>query len=261
VSSVFTAHGLSLFDSIPIKQARDILSGKLITITPRQLALKYGEDAYLFVFQFGSVVFVNVPEAVVREELDKLRGKIENVLPLTSTETYVIHSGSQTNHVDFEYVELKKATVDHMRLVARSVGQSAALETFEIRAERMLSDAYSLINNLATRGRLPLWSKGLLKTIGTITATRQNIISNLAVLDSPDEVWDSKELEKLYRELQQNFDIDTRFRSLDRKLTLLQDNLEILADLATSRKTNFLETLIVLLIVLEIALAVFGLNR
>lgn len=260
-TSVYTAHALSLFDYLPIKQARDILSGKLLSITPRQMALRYGEDSYLFVFQFGSVVFVNVPEAVAREELDKLRAKIEGVLPLTSTETYVIHGGSQTNHVDFEYVELKKASVDHIRLVAHSVGQSAALETFEVRAEKMLQDTYSLLSNLAATGRLPVYTKRLLKTIGTITATRQNIISNLAVLDTPDETWESKELDKIYRELQQNFDIDTRFRSLDRKLTLLQDNIEILVDLATSRKTNFLETLIVLLIVLEIALAFLGLNR
>jgi len=261
VSSVYTAHALSQFDYLPIKQARDILSGKLLSITPRQLALRYGEDAYLFVFQFGSVVFFNVPEAVVREELDKLRAKIDSPLPLTSTETYVIHTGSQTNHVDFEYVELKKATLEHIRLVAYSVGQSAALETFEMRAEKMLSDTYSLLGNLASTGRLPIYTKRLLKTIGTITATRQNIISNLAVLDAPDEIWESKELEKLHRELQQNFDIDTRFRSLDRKLTLLQDNIEILVDLATSRQTNFLETLIVLLSVVEIALALFGLNR
>lgn len=261
MQTVYTAQAQSFLDFLPIKQARELLSGKLLSASPRQLALRYGEDGYLFVFRFGSVVSVNIPEQIAREEIDKLRTKIEGVLPLTATETYLIHGGADANRVDFEYVELKKATIEHLRLIAHSVGQSAALETFETRAEKMLSDTYSLLNNLATRGRLPIRSANLLKTIGTITATRQNIISNLAVLDAPDETWESKELERLHRDLQQNFDIDTRFRSLDRKLTLLQDNIEILSDLATSRKTNLLETLIVLLIVLELILAVSGLNR
>jgi uncharacterized Rmd1/YagE family protein len=137
------------------------------------------------------------------------------------------------------------------------LGQSAGLEYFENKADSMLSDTAVLIEDLARRGRLPLSNRHLLRVIGSTASTRQNILSNLAILDPPAETWKSKELEKLYRELHQNFDLEIRFRSLDRKLSLLQDNIEIIVDLASSQKNTFLEALIVLLIVLEIILATF----
>ena len=120
----------------------------------------------------------------------------------------------------------------------------------------MLYDTSNFMQDLSRRGTVPLHTKELVKIIGSTAATRQNIISNVAILDPPEETWKSKELEKMFRELQSNFDIDIRFRTLDRKLTLSQDNIEILADLTASRRTTLLEALVVILIVMEIALAV-----
>ncbi len=91
--------------------------------------------------------------------------------------------------------------------------------------------------------------------IGSTATTRQKIVSNLAILDPPDETWKSKEFELFFRELQQNFDIEVRFRTLDRKLSLIQDNIELLADLLSTRKSHILETLVILLIAVEIIIA------
>jgi uncharacterized Rmd1/YagE family protein len=113
----------------------------------------------------------------------------------------------------------------------------------------------SVFMSRLARGGLAFQTKKILETIGSTAGTRQYIISNLAILDPPDEAWKSKELERLFRELQNNFDIEVRFRALDRKLSLVQSNLELLADLIETRRTNMLELLIVILIVIEIVLA------
>ena len=62
-------------------------------------------------------------------------------------------------------------------------------------------------------------------------------------------------MQLLFKEAQQCFDIDVRFRALDRKLALVQDNIEILANLVSSRRANILELLIIALIALELVLA------
>ena len=77
----------------------------------------------------------------------------------------------------------------------------------------------------------------------------------MAILDPPDETWKSKELEEIFKELQANFDIEIRFRTLDRKLSLIQDNIEILADFTSNRRTAILEASVVFLIFFEIVLA------
>lgn len=248
---------INLYDSINIKSARALVSGTVVDTSPQEMVVQYAEDQFLFIYRFGCLVFFNMPEAKIESETRALKTAMGPGVDLPTTETYQVMIGS-TNKVEFEYVELKKIFIDSLRLVAVTVGQSAALEYFEIRAERMLHDMSGEMKRFSQSGRVPLYTKKLLRFIGSTASARQHIISNLAILDPPEETWKSKELEKLHKELQQNFDIDTRFKVLDRKLTLVQDNIEILADLTSKSRTNLLEGLIVVLIVLELVLALLS---
>ncbi len=249
---------INLYDSIPIKVVRSQLSGKVVNSTTQELHLQYGENSYLFVFRFGCMVFFNMTNEEVDREMNKVKSALGSGVPNPTNETYQVNVGDFPLKVEFEYVELKKLTLENLRLIAMTVGQSAALEYFEISADRMLYDTTSFMQNLAQMGRVPFQSKRLLKIIGSTAATRQHVISNVSILDPPEETWKSKELEKFYKDLQGNFDIEVRFRTLDRKLTLIQDNIEILADLTSSRRMALLEFSIVLLIILEIALALLA---
>lgn len=252
----YTIQAVNLFDSINIKGIRSLLSGKVIDSSPQEMQLQYGDNSYLFVYRFGCLVFFNMTNAEIERETEKLKAALGGGIAQPTTETYQVNVGEFPLKVEFEYVELKKLTLENLRLIAVTLGQSAALEYFEIIADRMLYETSMFMQDLAKGGVVPFQTKKLLKIIGTTASARQNIISNLAILDPPDETWKSKELEKFFKELQGNFDIEVRFRTLDRKLSLIQNNIELLADLMETRKTNLLEALIVMLIVLEIVLAV-----
>lgn len=246
---------INLYDSINIKTIRPAISGKIVDTTPQELHAQYGENSFLFIYRFGCIVFYNMPSELVDKELAKIKEILGPGLTDPTSETYQVNIGDFNTRVEFEYVEMKKATLDQLKFIAVTVGQSAALEYFELQSDRMLSDTANLLQNMARWGMVPMQNKSLIKIIGSTAALRQHIVSNLSILDPPEETWKSKELEKFFRELQGNFDIDVRFRTLDRKLTLVQDNIEILTDLTASRRSNFLEALIVALIVLEIVLA------
>jgi len=256
-SAEYTIQAFNLFYSIHIKGIRSLLAGKVVSHSVQEMALQYGENSYLFVFRFGCLVFYNMPAEIQERETEKLTAALSGKLPYTTTETYFVRPSESGTRVEFEYIELKKLSLESLRLLAMTLGQSAALEFFELSSDRMLYETSSFMKDLAKNGAVPLRTKKVLQIIGSTASTRQTIISNLSILDPPDETWKSKELEKLHKEVQQNFDIETRFRTLDRKLILIQDNIEILADLIESRKSNLLEALIVLLIVLEILLALF----
>lgn len=249
----------NLFDAIHIKRVRSLLAGKVVDSSPQELKLQYGDNSYLFVYPFGSVVFFNMAQPIVDQEIKKLREELGPGIDTPTHETYQVNVAEATAlRVEFEFVELKKLTIDHLRIIAMTVGQSAALEYFELKADGTLSQTMNLMQDLGRTGRVPLQPRRLLKIIGSIASTRQNILSNLAILDPPDEAWKSKELEKLHKELQQNFDLEVRFRTIDRKLTLIQDNIEILANLTNTRRATMLETAIVILIVFEIVLALIA---
>ena len=248
-------HAINLYDSINIKSIRPAISGKVLETNPQEMHAQYGDNSFLFVYRFGCIVFYNMAKDLIEAELSKIKSILGPGLKDPTSETYQVNIGDTQTHVEFEYVEMKKATIDQLKFIAVTVGQSAALEYFELQSERMLSETSNLLQNMARWGMVPLQNKSLIKIIGSTAAVRQHIVSNLSILDPPEETWKSKELERFFRELQNNFDIDVRFRTLDRKLTLVQDNIEILTDLTASRRSNFLEALIVALIVIEIGLA------
>jgi len=246
---------INLYDSIHIKRIRSLLSGKVVFSSPQEIVFEYSETRYLFVFRFGSIVFFGFSSEEIEQEINRLKEALGPCVSNPTTETYQVVIGETGHRVEFEYVEIKKPGIDQLRLIAVSVAQSAGVEYFELMTERLLFETSQLMEKLSRVGSVPLQTRPLLKIIGSIAATRQNIISNLSILDPPEETWKSKELEKLHRELQSNFDIDVRFKTLDRKMSLIQDNLEILSGLVTSRRSTLLETMIVCLIVLEIILA------
>lgn len=248
---------VNVYDTINIKALRSVFSGKIVNTGPGELDIQYGENSFGFIFRFGCIVFFNLSGEEIAGELAKIKSALGEGLPFPTSESYQINVSDSPTNVEFEYVDLKKLSLDALRLVALTLGQSAALEYFEIRADRMLADTSSFMENIAQTGIVPLYSKKLLRIIGSTASARHQIISNVAVLDPPDETWKSKELEKLHRDIQQNFDIDIRFRTLDRKITLVQDNIEIIVDLTASRRATLLEAMIVLLIVFEIAMALF----
>jgi len=258
MSTLFTMQAINLYDSIHIKSVRSLLAGKVVYSSPQELVLQYSETSFLFVYRFGSIVFFGLSNEEIDREISKLKASLGSGVSSPTSETYQLVLGETGNRVEFEYVELKKLTIEQLRLAAVSVAQSAGVEYFELMTDRLLFETSRLMEKLSKLGSVPLQTRPILKIIGSIAATRQNIISNLSILDPPEETWKSKELEKLHRELQANFDIDIRFKTLDRKLTLIQDNLEILSGLVASRRSTLLETMIVCLIILEIGLALWN---
>ena len=254
MSATYLLQAYNLYHSIAIKSVRAVLNGRIIDSSPSELQIQYGDDSYLFVYRFGALVFFNMSQEQIDEEMGKIQSVLGPTVVNTTTETFQIQIGTQ-DRFDFDFVELRKLTPQSLSMVALTVGQSAALETYEINSDSMLRDSANFMQRLEKIGSVPLSAKVLLKFIGSAASTRQSIVSNLAILDPPEETWRSHDMQKLFKEAQQCFDIDVRFRALDRKLTLVQDNIEILANLVSSRRANILEVLIIALIALELILA------
>lgn len=253
---IFHIDAYNLFDSLPIKDARALYPERLIAATPVELAVALTDASFMFVYRFGAVAFYDVPDERRDAELARLRDAFPFALAEPTHERYDVRVGAAQTRVGLDAVDLADAGLKEVALVAMTVSQSAALEYFERRAGVLLNDSAAILERLAVAGEVPLRSKAMLRFIGAAAATRQNILSNLAIVNPPESTWSSRELQNLHRDLQENFDVETRFKALDRKLTLVQDNIEILADLANSRKAVILEILVIVLIVVEIALGI-----
>ena len=253
----YAIQAYNLYDSISIKAIKALLQDQVINSSPVELQVRHGPFSYFFVYRFGSLVFFNMPAEAIEGELARIKELLGVGLSEPTTESYQVSVHNDGNRVEFEYVQIEQSTLPYLSLIAMTVGQSAALEYFEANADQKLREISEFMQRLGATGKVPVNAKLLLKFIGSAGWMRQHIISNLSILDSPEEVWTSKDLERLFKERQLNFDIHVRFRTLDRKLSLVQDHMEILSDLVASRRANILELMVVALFVLELLLSAF----
>ena len=112
---------------------------------------------------------------------------------------------------------------------------------------------------MRTAGRLPGRVGDLVRFIGTCMETKNDIIATLALFDKPDATWDDAELDRLYNALRAELEIDDRFRALESKLRMIQENLVLLVDLSQHRSTWRLEMTVVVLIMFEVLISLWQL--
>lgn len=235
-------------------------TGARIRQSKTELVAEYGPDRIAVGFDFGAIVFINVPgeerarvlEAVVREIAHD-----EPHPPLEEDFLVEVREGAPPS-VRFDRVivpALEPAFVDVITIL---LAQSVSIDYYEEDLQEILASLGARTDKLAKTGRLPGSSRELTRFIGQALSTKNQVIAALAVLDKPAATWEAEILDKLYNELRGMLEIDDRFRALQFKLGTIQDTLEVFLDLGHSRRSVILELTVILLILIEVALAIAG---
>ena len=151
-----------------------------------------------------------------------------------------------------------KIDADILRIVMLNTGQSVALEYYEKLTNELITSSKHYILELERRGKLSISKTELLKYIGKVLNVKNSIIDNLYILDDPNLVWDNEDLNLLNKNLKANFDINPRFKDLDYRLQIVEDNLTLFTDVLNVRESARLEWIIIILIAFEIILTLFS---
>ena len=76
----------------------------------------------------------------------------------------------------------------------------------------------------------------------------------MALFDKPESIWESPDLETLYNRMSSEYDLKIRFDILDKKIDYLSDISKMMIEFLAEKRNAFLETVIIVLIVIEIGL-------
>lgn len=87
---------------------------------------------------------------------------------------------------------------------------------------------------------------------------QHKMVGHVEVLEKPDVLWDHPELERFYARLRDEYELRERERALNRKLELVSRTVATLLELIQNRRSLRVEWYIVLLILFEIALTLYG---
>lgn len=214
---------------------------------------------YLYIFDYGVVVFANYDVVAKSEFLNFIKNYATTFVNLDLSEEYIIETDEKLQKVVVKnnFVTVPQIDPSLMRIVMLNIGQSVALEHYEVLTDDLITSSKHYILELEHRGKLSISKTNLLKYIGKVLNVKNSIVDNLYILDDPNLVWDNEELNLLNRQLKTNFDINTRFKDLDYRLQIVENNLTLFTDVLNVRESSRLEWVVIILIALEIVIALF----
>lgn len=250
----------AIASNVPVKQLDSYFSpdAERVKSSKTTLVVRYGERAWAVGHDFGVLVFIGVEkderERVMKRLLTHCHN--ENRPPLEESFLVELREGSPPSAL-FDRVVLPHLDAQSAELVALAVGQSVGMEYYEDTVDGIVVQLESASKRLADTGRLYDKNRELYRFIGRGMAIRTQVVHTLALLDAPALAWDDERLDKLYRDLRAAFAIEDRYRALDQKLGMIQDNLELLVDLSQHRRSVLLEVTVIGLIAAELVLAFF----
>lgn len=215
------------------------------------------QKKYLYIFDYGVIVLANYSVEEKKELLDFVQNYATTMVYLDLSEEYQIEIDSSISKVIIknDYVIVPYINPSVLRIIMLNIGQSVALDYYEELTNELISSSRAYILELEKRGRLSISKVNLLKYIGKVLNVKNSIVDNLYILDDPNLVWDNEELNLLNRHLKTNFDINPRFKDLDYRLDIVEDNLRLFTDVLNVRESSRLEWIVIILIFLEIIIA------
>lgn len=239
---------------------------ELVTIFPPgvarvekdRLIASWGDGRWALAYDFGALVFVGVSASDQVTFVHALTRKLgaEPHAPLTESFLIQVEAGA-TQEVRFDRVVVGELSLGVVEIVAEMIAQSVAMDYYAQDVAEIEEATDRIADELRIAGRVPGRIRALTQFIGLCIATRNDVISTLALFDKPDATWENEALDRLWSALRKMLEIDDRYRALEAKLRMFQDNLVVLVDLSRQRHTLFLEIIVAILILLEMLLMVF----
>jgi uncharacterized Rmd1/YagE family protein len=213
----------------------------------------YEADRYVVVHDFGAIVFFDFPKDERDAFMDKLLASLppEPHLPLVEDYLVEVSPGADPS-VKFDRVIVPSLDFTIVELLSIIVAQSVAMDYYEEDVRAAYRHVEGFANSLVDRGSIKLNTREIHRFVGRVLAVRNQIAMTLSLLDEPPETWEKEIYDRLYRALRNAFEIEDRHQTIEYKIQLIQQNLEIMVNLAQTRRAHLLELTVIVLISFEV---------
>jgi uncharacterized Rmd1/YagE family protein len=261
MSTVYAIEAYSYASRFNLREAATWLpADRSIRWSKTQFAVAFNHDQLLYVFDFGALVFVNVPAA----ERELLVGTFDAKLthephpPLRESFLVEVRPGASVE-VGFDRVVVPEIASSSLDVIATVLAQSVAIDYYDEDVQEILDRIGHVARAVARKGRPLGRTSDFVKFVGAAIASQVEMISAISLLDKPDLTWENEDVDKLHDKLRSNLEIPERYKALEIKLSTIRDSLQTLIEFSQTRRMLFLEASIVFLIVLEIILSLMKL--
>ena len=96
-----------------------------------------------------------------------------------------------------------------------------------------------------------------MQLIGNALLVQHRVSGRVAIGEKPDGLWDRPDLERPYARLEDEYELKERVDALSRKLAVVAETANTLADIIDTRRSLRLELVVVVLIALEVVITFY----
>lgn len=220
------------------------------------------EKGDLYFFNFGCFVSWGLEKQFEDELLAQVNVFTTRPLQTIETDHFYYQYGDETGIDAHEQLHVDVITLnsdDPLTKLSISYGlaQSIKLEAFEVAVQETIKKNSYLPEEIASQGVISLSRRDIFKRMGEIFLARSSISLNIEYLDVPEFFWRHPNVEPFYIQAKQFLDIPNRAMALNQKLDVLQELLDILNTQVQHRHSSLLESIIIILIMVEIGISLF----
>jgi len=208
-------------------------------------------------FRYGVVVLFGMqPEAEARF-IETLKSLVTNHYLQPETEKMDIHSGQSSIGVQSGAVSLDDITLEKLQVIADALSKNLVLTLYEKKVASEFDKIEPLAQELALHGRVSAGSKKLLSKIGHMLLIQHRMVGRAEIGDKPETLWNFPQLGGLYASLEDEFELLERQSALNRKLGLISETAQTLADVWDNKQLHKLEWYVIGLILFEILMNLY----
>ncbi len=219
----------------------------------------------IFFFNHGCIVCWGFRKAFESKLLAYVRDFSTHPLMTMETDHFYYRYGDETTIDTHEKLRLDIITLDSEDsklkfAISYGLAQSIKLAAFEESIKETIKKNSCLPEEIASQGTISLSRRAIFKRMGEIFISRSSINLNIEYLDTPEFFWRNPNLEPFYIMAKKFLDIPSRVMALNQKLDVLQELLDILNSQLQHSHSSLLESIIILLIIVEIMISLFQLH-
>ncbi|PWN27099.1 DUF155-domain-containing protein [Jaminaea rosea] len=215
-----------------------------------------GATPEVFFMEYGTVVIWGMTQSEERRLLREIkRFEVERLAPEDVESEELNWYLADYSRIYNDVITLRRGSSYMTKLsLSHALAQSTKISFFEGVIDNTIDTTKDIPQSIAESGKIGMPPAEIMKQIGHLFILRMNIHLVGSIVDSPEIFWAQPDLEPLYSAARSYLEIPQRIDLLNARVEVLQDMLQLLKDQVTSRHSESLEIIVIILIVLEIIL-------
>ncbi len=216
----------------------------------------------IFYFKNGTVVTWNLSKLENKNTIQNLGAYCVEPNSVMDHDEFVVEIGASRTYmepqgyfnVDLIHIESDMDSTEMRLALSYPLSQSSKLQYFERKIEEFTQQYSPLIEALAKHGKVSRSSKAISKIIGQLFIVKSQVNLTSTYLNPPHFFWQNVNFESTYAMVRSYMDVPDRVESINQKMDVLNEMLNMLNSQLHHQHGSFLEIIIIVLLCVEILL-------